>query len=118
MLWLVAAWCGYYGYMHLVEGQANAYYLQHIASIWLIASIACGIGWGTLGALAHRAWWPPFVLIGAAILEAAIALSASGTRSSAVLASIELVVAASAALALNARRRSTIAPEMLGAKHG
>jgi len=46
----VGAVLGYYGYMHVVEHEANAYYLAHYLTFWLVPALLGGPLFGAAGA--------------------------------------------------------------------
>ncbi len=69
---LVAALCGFYGYMHFVEGQADSSYLGSVAVIWLVGAVVAGPLLGLLGAEWRREKrWPPLGVAALFVLEAA-----------------------------------------------
>jgi len=69
---LVSAVAGYYGWMHVVEGQANLAYLVHIAAFWLAVALVGGAVFGLAGAAWRGGrWWPR--VIAAALLSATLA---------------------------------------------
>ncbi len=55
---LIGAVVGYYGWMHIVERQANLAYLTSIAAVWFAVAIVGGAVFGTAGASWRaRRWW-------------------------------------------------------------
>ncbi len=47
----LGAVCGYYGYMHVVEHEANAFYLAHYLTFWLGPALLGGPLFGVAGAV-------------------------------------------------------------------
>jgi len=69
---LIGAVVGYYGWMHIVERQANLAYLTSIAAVWFAVAIVGGAVFGTAGASWRaRRWWRG--AIGVALLSGALA---------------------------------------------
>ncbi len=113
---LVSAVIGYYGWMHVVEHEANLAYLRHIAAYWLAVAVAGGALFGVAGAVwRRREGWPRVGAV--ALLSAALAgesalvlLRALGSPDPGqkVVMGIELAVALGLPWALLRERRATI----------